>query len=1019
MRLRSLVTLFLFVAISLNISAQHEDVEKYYTPYILNYLPAGSPAWMAQLANPQGLNYFAMLDSFTVYLRNNPDARKKTPQTKQVVNHFRRFQDAYVNFVDKEGIIRLPKVEQYRKEITDINRVVSRDNLLKTTSKEILTGDKWKVISPFVTYDLETKKVSPAQTNIQRLAASRSNPNILYCGSETGLIFKTTDKGENWYPCNGGEWLSGEITAVDISHSDPDKVVVGAGGAFWKSTDGGVIWNNITPDSYNYSRSNVIQFKPNDDNIILAGTRTNLYRSTDGGDSWNLVLTGMAFDVKFSLQNPEICYAAVKQNSTVLFYKSTDAGASWNQLIVTDKPLISARIGLSEAPTGADYVYIWACRIDSYTQYDELYLSGSPLIFKSTDAGGSFIEYDPVSQMESADKHGGQGYYDMVCVASATDPETVLFGIIQLYRSTDGGKTIENIGGYYGNPQKANFDLHCDQQSIQTNGAGDTWLSTDGGIIYSNDFFEWHAEGRFNGIYASEMWGFDQGWNEDVMVGGRNHNGNMSQIDQYNGVTISMRGSERATGYVFLSNPRKVFYSDGSGAVILPDDWNENFETLYEFWIYPKESTQHGIGFEFDPRYAGCFYVVKSSSFWEEEYKVLWRTTNDGLSFSEVYTFDEPISSVAVSRSNPDKIVVGTRGCIYYSTDMGNTFKKYELPEDMTYTVNYKIAIHPKNEDEIWVTDNNPGGMWVTKDNGVTWNKYDDGLTFASWDNSIATHQVGRFFLTGNEKNAVYAVAFTMGYLNERYTTPRGRLLYRDDTTNGWIDLHEGLPKVMVLNRLLPFYKEGVVRLATNNGIWERDLVDKNFKPIAQPLLLNVGSGDNTSSTYPQEIQLESYSIVNQTDAEWKWDIYPEPLYISSKTERNPIMRIEPDQTYDISLTVTTPEGTDSKTIKSMIKGSKPVPEGSGTEEEDIVSRDLKLVSGNSVVKGNEFIFQLCNIDKIKIEVYAPSGKMVAAQTGSSTINIPTTSFSSGVYYYMAIDNNGCKYTGKLIVKNS
>ena len=1018
MKIRNLIAGIAIMASGLSLFAQTSaDMEKYYTPYMLDYLPAGSPAWMAKLAKPQNLNYYAMLDSFNTYLRANPDARRKTPQTKQVVNHFRRFQDAYVNFVDKDGIIRLPKVEQYRKEVSDMNRIISKNNILKSTLTDNDEESKWKVISPYITYDIYRKEVSPAQTNIQRFAASRSNPNILYCGSETGLIFKSVDKGMSWTPCNGGEWLSGEITAVDISHTNPNKVIVGAGGAYWLTTDGGTVWKDITPDPYNYSRTSAAQFKPNNDKVILAGTRTNLYRSTDGGENWYIMLNGMVFDVRFSLQNPNICYAAVKQNNTVAFYKSSDAGESWEKLSVTDRPLISARIGLSEAPTGADYVYIWACRIDSYTQYDDLYLSGSPLIFKSTNAGNSFTEYDPVSQMETVDKFGGQGYYDMVCVASATDPETVLFGIIQLYRSKDGGKTIENIGGYYGNSSKANFDLHCDQQCIQTNGSGDTWLSTDGGIIYSNDFFEWHAEGRFSGIYASELWGFDQGWNEDVMVGGRNHNGNMSQIDQYNGASIYMRGSERPTGYIFLSNPRKVFYTDGSGAVILPDDMNDEFETLYNFWIYPKESTQHGIGFEFDPRYAQCFYVVKSSSFWDEEYKVLWRTTDDGLSFSEVYKFNNPISSVAVSRSNPNKIVVGTYGRIYYSTDMGETFTEYMIPDDMTYTINYKIAIHPTNENEIWVSDNNPGGMWVTKNNGATWEKFDKGLTIASWDNTITPHQVGRFFLTGNEKNAVYAVAFTMGYLNERYTTPRGRLLYCDDTTDGWIDLHDGLPKVMVLNRLLPFYKEGVARLATNNGIWERDLVDKEFKPIAQPLLLNVGSGDNTTSSYPTEIQLESYSIVNQTNAEWKWDIMPEPLYISSKTERNPVMRIEKDQSYDITLTVTTPAGTDSKTIKSMIKGSKPVPEDTGVEEAYINTRNLKLISGNSVVAGKDFIFALQNIGSIEMKIYSTNGKMVLAKKGSATINIPTEGMTAGVYFYMALDDKGYKYTGKLLVK--
>ena len=128
------------------------------------------------------------------------------------------------------------------------------------------------------------------------------------------------------------------------------------------------------------------------------------------------------------------------------------------------------------------------------------------------------------------------------------------------------------------------------------------------------------------GLYASEMWGFDQGWNEDVMVGGRNHNGNMSQLDRYNGVTLSMRGSERPTGYVFLSNPRKVAFSDSEN-VVMPDDWRDEFVPFLDYWTYPKESSQHGIGFEFDPRYAQCFYIVQGT--YDEEYKTLWRTTDD------------------------------------------------------------------------------------------------------------------------------------------------------------------------------------------------------------------------------------------------------------------------------------------------------------------------------------------------------------------------------------------------------
>ena len=989
---------------------EHATNDIYFTPYKLNYLPTGAPAWMAVMQEPNGLNYDALVDSFNVYLRDNPGARYKSRDTKQVVNHFRRFQKAYLPFVQADGIIRLPLASAYHSDIDNAAEEVRQERARKRAAgRDVAAPVEWKVISPIMTYDYLHKKVSPAQSNIQRMRASRSNPNVLYCGSETGLVFRSVDKGESWQPCNDGEWMAGEITSIDISNTNPDRVLVGAGGVFWISNDGGANWENITPAKATYARTSNICFHPQDDNIILAGDRAQLWRSTDGGKSWEWMLGGMVFDIKYSVQNPNVCYVAIEQENTVKMYKSTDGGVSWNLLTLDDQPLISARIGLSEAPGGEDYVYLWACRRNYLSQPGPLYFSGPALLYKSTDGGASFTVTDPTPQMEAVDKNGGQGYYDLVCTASATDPEVLLVGIIQLYRSTDGGKTLENVGGYYGR-----FDLHCDMQSIQTNGAGDTWLSTDGGVIYSNDFFLADAQPRLNGLYASEMWGFDQGWNEDVMVGGRNHNGNMSQLDRYNGVTLSMRGSERPTGYVFLSNPRKIAFSDSEN-VIMPDDWRDEFVPFLDYWTYPKESSQHGFYFEFDPRYAQCFYIVQESD--RIDANTLWRTRDDGASFSSVYTFDDPINAIAVSRSNPDKIVAATWGRLYWSLDAGATFTEYNLPEEMTHSISYKLAIHPTNEDEIWLADGNPSGFWRTVNNGETWEKLDAGLTFQAWDGTMAAHQVGRFFLTGNEKNAAYAIAYTMGYLNETYSTPRGRVLYRDDTTDGWIDFSEGLPKVANLNRMIPFYKEGVIRLATNNGIWERELVDAQFKPIAQPLILNAGSGDNTQGSYPREIKLESYSIANQNDAEWHWEVYPAPLSMSADNVRNPVITIVPDQTYDISLTVTTPAGSDTKRIEGLIKGSKPVPDATSVAAV-LQGKELLLTSGNVVYAGESFRFVPRDLDgDVSLVVYDTNGNAVFSTIAQGEMEVSTAGYSAGIYFYMATDAAGFKKTGKLLVK--
>ena len=66
---------------------------------------------------------------------------------------------------------------------------------------------------------------------------------------------------------------------------------------------------------------------------------------------------------------------------------------------------------------------------------------------------------------------------------------------------------------------------------------------------------------------------------------------------------------------------------------------------------------------------------------------------------------------------------------------------------------------------------------------------------------------------------------------------------------------------------------------------------------------------------------------------------------------------------------------------------------------------------------GKDFIFALQNIGSIEMKIYSTNGKMVLAKKGSATINIPTEGMTAGVYFYMALDDKGYKYTGKLLVK--
>lgn len=85
---------------------------------------------------------------------------------------------------------------------------------------------------------------------------------------------------------------------------------------------------------------------------------------------------------------------------------------------------------------------------------------------------------------------------------------------------------------------------------------GDVWVTTDGGVNYSTDQFvslnQYTAS--VNGLVGSDFWGFDQGWNEDIVVGGRYHNGNTGMADFYGDKALRMGGAESPTGWVLQEN---------------------------------------------------------------------------------------------------------------------------------------------------------------------------------------------------------------------------------------------------------------------------------------------------------------------------------------------------------------------------------------------------------------------------------------------------------------------------------
>ena len=109
----------------------------------------------------------------------------------------------------------------------------------------------------------------------------------------------------------------------------------------------------------------------------------------------------------------------------------------------------------------------------------------------------------------------------MAIVVNPLNDNQLIAGGTSWFKSTDGGVTWSNLGGYW-----ADFSWsHPDIQWLAANGS-DLWIASDGGLNYSNNFGV-TMETRMDGISGSNMWVLIPGWNEDILVGGRYHNGNM------------------------------------------------------------------------------------------------------------------------------------------------------------------------------------------------------------------------------------------------------------------------------------------------------------------------------------------------------------------------------------------------------------------------------------------------------------------------------------------------------------
>lgn len=790
--------------------------------------------------------------------------------------YYHRWRRAYEPFMQEDGTIKLPNYAAFQEQLNAENTAFNA--AVKSNARPENAAANWTCIGPKETFwlknDNSSQPACPWQANIYAFDVSKSNNNVLYAATETGAVFKTIDKGLNWTVCANGFNFGGSPEAVAVHPTNTNIVFLGVGSNIYQSTDGGDTWVSIY--SFMGLGANAIVISPNDPNLMLISANKGFFRSIDGGAHWTQIYTETCYDVEINPLSTTDVFILKNNGTNVDFFKSTDYGATFTLYSTGLTNATSGRL----AVTAADGSRIYA-----------LFTTGSgSKLMKSIDEGEHWTTATVTFCTGGiSDVTGGQGYYDLSVAASQTDANKVIFGMSSTHKSTDGGATSSYIGGYCGS-----IGVHPDLQEARAIG-NDVWVATDGGLTLSTDFFTSNYEARNNGIYATDFWGFGQGWNEDIMVGGRYHNGNTAMSDFYPaGKALRMGGGEAGTGYVLHGQTRAAVFSDLGNGWILPDNFNNTATGRFSFTKYPNED---GYGYNSsplitDPRYAKHIYLGNGSTF--------WKTTDGGTSFSALYNFGSPVRRYEISRSNPNVLYLTTDANFYKSTDGGVNWVVRTVPSGHSVG-SMRISLSATNENVLWAAFDNVSGsltgkVYYSVDGGGTW--------IDKTTSTLNNYNIKWIQLANNTEGGVYVAA----------KNSKGRVFYIDDNKTDWVDFSSKLPASMDIIRLLPFYRDAKLRVAGNRGIWETALYNESFAPIAQPM-----ADKKTSRCARDTFYFDDYSIVKHAGTTWSWSFSPTPQYISNANSRNPKVIFGSVGDYSATLTVTNSDGTSTKTETNMV----------------------------------------------------------------------------------------------------
>ena len=459
-----------------------------------------------------------------------------------------------------------------------------RDATGNTVYAAGVSGGIWKCTNFRTTPVWKPLNESMGSLAVCALAQDPSNPSTMYAGT-----------GEGWF----------NIDAVN-------------GNGIWKSTDGGTTWNQLsTTDSSGYSRSHIFDFIQDlvvtSNGVLFATSRPSKYcntggvlRSADGGTTWSQAIGKLTADGKcdsaYDYFGADLELASNGDLYATTGFQSNGKINRKGRIFRSDASN-GANIGKSTTWTDITPTGNWS-RIDvacapnqPTTIYALLQGTGNGIgaIKKSTNSGATWTDLTIPTWCNqgtnSADFTNNQAWYDLIVAVDPTNSNNVVIGGIDLFRSTDGGTTWNQITAWAGRCTTLPR-IHPDQHNIvfMPNSGSEFIATNDGGIYFTTNSGTTWAN-KNSGYNVTQLYSSDiHPTLTDYFLGSAQDNGTqIFQSPGMNSTTEASNGGDGAfshidqtdgkiqiAGYVF----NNYFYSTDGGSNFALASFNKNGEFI-------------------------------------------------------------------------------------------------------------------------------------------------------------------------------------------------------------------------------------------------------------------------------------------------------------------------------------------------------------------------------------------------------------------------------------------------------